>query len=92
MAKLLQIRNGLKEIALDTSSSIMLESDEDFDRPMGEIGIDSLDTMTILLDAQERFGIEIPDEDIEKLPTLSAIALYIIEKQESRKGKVDETG
>jgi acyl carrier protein len=41
------------------------------------LGADSLDMMTILLDIQDRTGIEIPDEDVDRLRTPKAIRDYV---------------
>lgn len=58
-----------------------IASEEDSDRPLNEIGVDSLDTMSVLLDAQEKFGVEIPDEVVGQLSSLRAIARYVAERQ-----------
>lgn len=45
-----------------------------------DIGADSLDIMNILLAVQEKFSIEIPDEDVETLRNVSSICSYIEKK------------
>lgn len=47
-----------------------------------ELGADSLDMMNILLAVQEKFNIEIPDEDIEGLNSIDKICEYINKKSE----------
>ncbi|MBU0665004.1 MAG: acyl carrier protein [Proteobacteria bacterium] len=42
-----------------------------------DIGADSLDMMTILLGLQDKYGIEIPDEAVEKLNSVAAICDFI---------------
>lgn len=42
-----------------------------------DIGADSLDMMNILLSIQEKYGVEVPDEDIEKLASISDICNYL---------------
>ncbi|MDT8375583.1 MAG: phosphopantetheine-binding protein [Mariprofundaceae bacterium] len=71
----------LGELVLSVVPSAVLSSEEDYDRPMGEIGIDSLDTMSVLLEAQEKFGVEVPDEVVDKLVSLRSIAAYIARQQ-----------
>jgi len=45
-----------------------------------DLGADSLDTVEIIMDFEEEFGVEIPDEDAEKLTTIQ-IALDYIESK-----------
>ncbi|NBX36595.1 MAG: acyl carrier protein [Planctomycetes bacterium] len=42
-----------------------------------DIGADSLDMMTILLDVQTAAGVEIPDADVGKLTTVDSIVEYV---------------
>ncbi len=37
---------------------------------LGDLDLDSLDTMELTLQMEERFGIEIPDENLEGLETV----------------------
>ena len=45
-----------------------------------DLGADSLDTVEIIMDFEEEFGVEIPDEDAEKLTTIQAALDYINSK------------
>ena len=45
-----------------------------------DLGADSLDTVEIIMDFEEEFGVEIPDEDAEKLTTIQAALDYIEDK------------
>ena len=47
-----------------------------------DLGADSLDTVELIMEFEEEFGIEIPDEDAEKITTV-ATALEYIEKAQS---------
>ena len=42
-----------------------------------DIGADSLDMMTIILEVQTMYDLEIPDEQIENLTSVSKICQYI---------------
>jgi len=44
-----------------------------------DLGADSLDTVELVMAFEENFGIEIPDEDAEKIATVKD-AVYYIEK------------
>ena len=47
---------------------------------IGDLGADSLDTVELIMDLEEDFGIEIPDEDAEKLKTVGDVVTYIEDK------------
>ena len=42
-----------------------------------DLGADSLDTVELIMALEEEFGIEIPDEDAEKLTTVGDAIKYI---------------
>ena len=42
-----------------------------------DLGADSLDTVELVMALEEEFGIEIPDEDAEKIGTVSSAIDYI---------------
>jgi acyl carrier protein len=46
-----------------------------------DLGADSLDTVELVMDLEEHFGIEIPDEDAEKLKTVKDAVDYITAKK-----------
>ncbi|MFH1901433.1 MAG: acyl carrier protein, partial [Candidatus Omnitrophota bacterium] len=45
-----------------------------------DLGADSLDTVEVVMALEEEFGIEIPDEDAEKITTVGEAIKYIGEK------------
>jgi acyl carrier protein len=45
-----------------------------------DLGADSLDTVELVMAFEEEFGAEIPDEDAEKLQTVSDVIKYIEER------------
>ncbi|MCM8763305.1 MAG: acyl carrier protein [Candidatus Omnitrophica bacterium] len=45
-----------------------------------DLGADSLDTVELVMALEEEFGIEIPDEDAEKMTTVGEAIKYIEEK------------
>ncbi|WP_338406307.1 MULTISPECIES: acyl carrier protein [unclassified Wolbachia] len=48
---------------------------------LSEHGTDSLDAVEIIMAAEEEFGIEIPDEDAQKMETMEQIVEYINSKK-----------
>jgi acyl carrier protein len=48
---------------------------------MEDLGADSLDTVELVMDLEERFNIEIPDDAAEKLRTVQDAVDYIASKK-----------
>ena len=44
---------------------------------MDDLGADSLDSVELIMEMEEEFGIEIPDEEAEKLATVGDAVKYI---------------
>lgn len=42
-----------------------------------DLGADSLDTVELVMAFEEEFGIEVPDEDAEKLQSVSDVVTYV---------------
>ena len=42
-----------------------------------DLGADSLDTVELIMQLEEEFGIEIPDEDAQKMTTVKSVVDYI---------------
>lgn len=45
-----------------------------------DLGADSLDVVELIMAFEEEFGIEIPDEDAEKIKTVGDVLNYLKEK------------
>jgi acyl carrier protein len=46
-----------------------------------DLGADSLDTVELVMALEEEFGIEIPDEEAEKITTVQDAIDYVLEHQ-----------
>ncbi len=46
---------------------------------INDLGADSLDTVELVMALEEAYGIEIPDEDAEKIMTVGDAVKYIID-------------
>ncbi|MFD2935789.1 acyl carrier protein [Spirosoma flavum] len=42
-----------------------------------DLGMDSLDTVDLVMQLEKEFGIRIPDEDYEKLTTMQSLLTYL---------------
>lgn len=75
-----EILDKIKEIVVD-----QLGVDEDVVTPdatfLNDLEADSLDVVELMMALEEEFDIEIPDEEAEKISTVSDLAAYIAEKQ-----------
>lgn len=68
----------IRELAIGVAQSATLDSEQDYDRPMNEIGVDSLDAMSLFLEVQEKLGVDIPDEVVDELVSIRDIAKYVV--------------
>jgi len=72
-----QIKRELTELLQDTVTNISITDEQDYDRPLKELGVDSLDMMSILLEIFDRYQVDILDEEAEKLTTINLIVAHI---------------
>ena len=72
------VLDQIKEILKDTMD--IDESKITLDAKLKEdLELDSLDTVELIMSAEEEFGIEIPDEDVMNFKTVNDIVNYIEE-------------
>ena len=66
----------VKEVIIDKLGieDSKIESESSF---VDDLGADSLDTVELIMQLEEEFGIEIPDEEAEKITTVQAAVDYI---------------
>jgi len=69
LSGLAEIVNSVTELPVDT-----IELDKTF---TDDLEIDSLDMMQIVVDAEEKFGVRIPDDDVKNLKTVGDAVSYI---------------
>jgi len=69
------IEAKVKEIVEDTLGVEEVRNDQTFE----ELGADSLDTVELIMEIEEEFEIDIPDEEAEKITTVQDAIDYVIE-------------
>ena len=74
------VQEEVKELVVE---QLGVSEDEVVDgaRFIEDLGADSLDTVELVMAFEEKFGVEIPDEDAEKITTVGAAVKYLEEKQ-----------
>ena len=48
---------------------------------VNDLGADSLDVVDLLMNIDDEFGVEVPDEDVEKVKTVEDLVSYIEARQ-----------
>lgn len=56
-----------------------------------DLGADSLDTVTFVMELEKEFGIEIPDEDSKDIRTVGEAIKYIEEKAKQKEEEAEKT-
>ena len=71
-----EILDGLAEIVNEETGieTDQVEPDKSF---TDDLDIDSLSMMTIVVNAEEKFGVRIPDDDVKGLSTVGDAVTYI---------------
>lgn len=75
-----EIRAGLAGI-LNEIAGVEVPSVTDEKAFGDDLGVDSLSMMEVVMAAQDKFGIEIPDSDVEQLKTVGDAVNYVAKRQ-----------
>ncbi len=83
-----EIADRVREIIAE---QLMVDLEEVTDEAslVDDLGADSLDTVELLMEMEDEFGIEIPDQDVEKIATVGEAIAYIeahVQEKERKKG------
>ncbi|MBC7318026.1 acyl carrier protein [Candidatus Bipolaricaulota bacterium] len=80
------VANRVKEIIAE---QLMVELDEITEDAtfVDDLGADSLDRVELIMEFEEEFGIEIPDEDAEKITTVGEAIAYIERRLAEKSGE-----
>lgn len=80
------VANRVKEIIAE---QLMVDPEEITEEStfVDDLGADSLDRVELIMEFEEEFGIEIPDEDAEKISTVGEAIAYIERRLAERSGE-----
>jgi acyl carrier protein len=70
------IREKIVALIAEVNPAITVAPQDDGASLM-DLGLDSLDHATVLLQVEEAFGIKIPDEETEKLISVQSLVSYV---------------
>lgn len=74
----MSVEDKILEIILQEAPHCKIGDTESKTLPFVDVGLDSLDMMTVLLNIGDEFGVDIPDEDINGLNTFAKLAAYVV--------------
>ncbi|MCI4458415.1 MAG: acyl carrier protein [Thermocrinis sp.] len=75
----MDLETRVKEIIAD-QLGVEIEKLRDDANFVQDLGADSLDVVELIMAFEEEFGIEIPDEDAEKIRTVGDVINYLKER------------
>jgi acyl carrier protein len=75
----MDLESRIKEIIAD-QLGVEIEKLRDDANFVQDLGADSLDVVELVMAFEEEFGIEIPDEDAEKIRTVGDVINYLKER------------
>lgn len=75
----MDLESRIKEIIAD-QLGVEIEKLRDDASFVQDLGADSLDVVELVMAFEEEFGIEIPDEDAEKIRTVGDVINYLKER------------
>jgi len=80
------VANRVKEIIAE---QLMVDIEEITEEStfVDDLGADSLDRVELIMEFEEEFGIEIPDEDAEKITTVGEAIAYIERRLAEKTGE-----
>ncbi|MCI4453595.1 MAG: acyl carrier protein [Thermodesulfobacterium sp.] len=76
---MMDLETRVKEIIAD-QLGVEIEKLRDDANFVQDLGADSLDVVELIMAFEEEFGIEIPDEDAEKIRTVGDVINYLKER------------
>lgn len=77
-----EVLSGLAEI-VNEETGLATEAVEPNKSFTDDLDIDSISMMTIVVNAEKKFGVKIPDDDVKDLVTVQDAVDYIVKAQDA---------
>lgn len=77
-----EVLSGLAEI-VNEETGLAAEAVEPAKSFTDDLDIDSISMMTIVVNAEKKFSVKIPDDDVKDLVTVQDAVSYIVKAQEA---------
>jgi acyl carrier protein len=74
-----EVREIVKQIICE-KTAIDVQIIQDDSNFRNDLNIDSLDQIDIMMDAEKKFKIRIPDEEVERLHTFQDLVEFVLDK------------
>lgn len=84
MADIQEVEQKVRQIICD-KLSVKPEQVTPATSFVNDLGADSLDTVELVMEFEDKFGMQIPDEEAEKIQTVGDAIKYIMDHQGSAK-------
>lgn len=72
-----QIKSELLGLIRKNVSRFSINDEKDYDRSLRELGVDSLDMMSILLAISDMYKVEISDEEAQEMTSINLLSSHI---------------
>jgi acyl carrier protein len=76
-SKINDIESEVRNIVAEQLGKELKEVSDNNAKFVDDLGADSLDTVELVMALEDKFGVDIPDEDAEKITTLQEAIDYI---------------
>lgn len=73
----MSVEDQILELIFKEAPHCKIDKKESKDLPFADVGLDSLDIMTVMLNISDELGVNIPDKDIGKLNTFEKLTAYV---------------
>ena len=80
------LQEQIAQITLGVNAQARVSDEGDFARKFADIGIDSLETMSVILAVTEKFAITVPDAEFDRINTLGEL-VALVERELAAAGK-----
>lgn len=73
----MSVESKILELIFKEAPHCIIDNTTSKGLPFADVGLDSLDIMTVMLNISDELGVNIPDKDIAKLNTFEKLSTYV---------------